>query len=126
MCGCRSGKSKELSSTAMIKRKIEQVATSLQNVSRLVPVITHGVAVPAMSKRQLIGFPRHCLCLEIALHRICFKPIKPNVSEWQFWIKGQGRMTVFNAEEDTRTMDFRANDVGFVPAMAGHYIEKHR
>jgi oxalate decarboxylase len=47
----------------------------------------------------------------------------PQVSEWQFWIKGQGRMTVFNAKEDARTMDFRANDVGFVPAMAGHYIE---
>ncbi len=47
----------------------------------------------------------------------------PNASEWQFWIAGQGRMTVFNAQEDARTMDFRANDVGFVPKMAGHYIE---
>ncbi|MGI4854786.1 MAG: cupin domain-containing protein [Janthinobacterium lividum] len=47
----------------------------------------------------------------------------PNASEWQFWIAGQGRMTVFNAREDARTMDFRANDVGYVPAMAGHYIE---
>lgn len=47
----------------------------------------------------------------------------PNASEWQFWIAGQGRMTVFNAKEDARTMDFRANDVGFVPAMAGHAIE---
>ena len=32
-------------------------------------------------------------------------------------------MTVFNAEENARTVDFNANDVGFVPAMAGHYIE---
>lgn len=47
----------------------------------------------------------------------------PNASEWQFWISGQGRMTVFNAREDARTMDFRAGDVGYVPAMAGHYIE---
>lgn len=47
----------------------------------------------------------------------------PNASEWQFWIAGQGRMTIFNSSEDARTMDFRANDVGFVPAMAGHYIE---
>ena len=47
----------------------------------------------------------------------------PNASEWQFWIAGQGRMTVFNAKEDARTQDFRANDVGFVPKMAGHYIE---
>ena len=47
----------------------------------------------------------------------------PNASEWQFWIAGEGRMTVFNAREDARTMDFRANDVGYVPSMAGHYIQ---
>lgn len=47
----------------------------------------------------------------------------PNASEWQFWIAGQARMTVFNAKGDARTMDFHANDVGFVPKMAGHYIE---
>ncbi len=47
----------------------------------------------------------------------------PTVSEWQFWIKGKARMTVFNAKQDARTVDFNPNDVGFVPAMAGHYIE---
>jgi len=47
----------------------------------------------------------------------------PNVSEWQYWIKGKGRMTIVTAEGKARTMDFNANDVGFVPSMAGHYIE---
>jgi oxalate decarboxylase len=47
----------------------------------------------------------------------------PNVSEWQYWVKGQGRMTVIFTGGRARTMDFRANDVGFVPSMAGHYIE---
>ena len=47
----------------------------------------------------------------------------PNGSEWQYWIKGKGRMTVFPGEEKARTMDFSANDVGFVPAMAGHYVQ---
>jgi oxalate decarboxylase len=47
----------------------------------------------------------------------------PNASEWQYWMKGQGRMTVAFTEARARTMDFRANDVGFVPSMAGHYIE---
>lgn len=47
----------------------------------------------------------------------------PNASEWQFWVKGKGRMTVFNSEGVARTMDFNPNDVGFVPRMAGHYIE---
>ncbi len=47
----------------------------------------------------------------------------PNVSEWQFWVKGSGRMTVFNSQQHARTMDFHAGDVGIVPAMAAHYIE---
>ena len=47
----------------------------------------------------------------------------PNGSEWQYWVKGKGRMTVFPGEEKARTMDFNANDVGFVPNMAGHYIQ---
>ncbi len=47
----------------------------------------------------------------------------PNASEWQFWIQGKGRMTVFDAQSNARTMDFNANDVGYVPKMAGHYVE---
>lgn len=47
----------------------------------------------------------------------------PNGSEWQYWIRGRGRMTVFPGQEAARTMDFSSNDVGFVQNMAGHYIE---
>jgi oxalate decarboxylase len=47
----------------------------------------------------------------------------PNASEWQFWISGKGRMTIVMPEGRARTMDFKTNDVGFVPAVAGHYIE---
>jgi len=47
----------------------------------------------------------------------------PNASEWQFWLAGKGRMTIVLNEGRARTMDFNANDVGFVPRVAGHYIE---
>ncbi len=47
----------------------------------------------------------------------------PNVSEWQYWIKGKGRMTVVAAGANARTVDFKANDVGYVPVMATHMIE---
>jgi oxalate decarboxylase len=47
----------------------------------------------------------------------------PNASEWQFYIAGKGRMTVFMPPGKARTMDFNANDVGIVPTVAGHYIE---
>jgi oxalate decarboxylase len=47
----------------------------------------------------------------------------PNASEWQYYIAGSGRMTVFTPTASARTVDVRANDVGYVPAVAGHYIE---
>jgi oxalate decarboxylase len=47
----------------------------------------------------------------------------PNASEWQYWLQGSGRMTVFASAGKARTMSFHANDVGYVPAVAGHYIE---
>ena len=47
----------------------------------------------------------------------------PNASEWQYYLQGSGRMTLFASSGKARTMNFHANDVGFVPAVAGHYIE---
>jgi oxalate decarboxylase len=47
----------------------------------------------------------------------------PNASEWQFYMAGKGRMTVFMPDGRARTMDFNANDVGFVPKMAGHFVQ---
>lgn len=47
----------------------------------------------------------------------------PNSSEWQYWIAGQGRMTMFGSSGSARTMDYHANDVGYVPKVAGHYVE---
>jgi oxalate decarboxylase len=47
----------------------------------------------------------------------------PHASEWQYYISGKGRMTVFSPVGQARTVDVNANDVGYVPANAGHYIE---
>jgi oxalate decarboxylase len=70
------------------------------------------------------------ISLNIAAAMVTIKPgglremhWHPNVSEWQYWIKGKGRMTVVTTGAKARTMDFNANDVGFVPTMAGHSIE---
>ena len=46
----------------------------------------------------------------------------PNASEWQYYLAGKGHMTVFTSE-GARRLDFNTNDVGFVPAVAGHYVE---
>ena len=47
----------------------------------------------------------------------------PNADEWQYWLKGAGRMTVFNTGPHANTTDFRAGDVGVVKRNLGHYIE---
>ena len=47
----------------------------------------------------------------------------PNADEWQYYIEGQGRMTVFGAESRARTFDYQAGDVGYVPRSMGHFIE---
>jgi hypothetical protein len=38
-------------------------------------------------------------------------------------IAGKGRMTVMLPVDNARTMDFNANDVGYVPSYAPHYID---
>lgn len=47
----------------------------------------------------------------------------PNADEWQYYIEGQGRMTVFASGGKARTFDYRAGDVGYVPFAMGHYIK---
>lgn len=47
----------------------------------------------------------------------------PNADEWQYFIKGQGRMTVFATGARARTMDFQTGDVGYVQKTLPHYVE---
>jgi oxalate decarboxylase len=47
----------------------------------------------------------------------------PNTDEWQYYLAGQGRMTVFAASGKARTFDFQAGDVGYIPFAMGHYVE---
>jgi oxalate decarboxylase/phosphoglucose isomerase-like protein (cupin superfamily) len=47
----------------------------------------------------------------------------PNADEWQYYLAGSGRMTVFAAEAKARTFDYGAGDVGYVPFAMGHHIQ---
>jgi oxalate decarboxylase len=47
----------------------------------------------------------------------------PNADEWQYYLSGQGRMTVFASGGKARTFDYQAGDVGYVPFAMGHYVE---
>lgn len=47
----------------------------------------------------------------------------PNADEWQYYVSGKGRMTVFISGSDARTMDFQEGDVGYILQSQPHYIE---
>jgi oxalate decarboxylase len=47
----------------------------------------------------------------------------PNADEWQYFVSGKGRMTLFAAGTHARTMDFQEGDVGYVPMSNPHYVE---
>ena len=47
----------------------------------------------------------------------------PNADEWQYYIKGEARMTVFDTGPKAQTADFRPGDVGYVRKSLGHYVQ---
>ncbi len=47
----------------------------------------------------------------------------PNADEWQYYLKGTGRMTVFNVGPEAITSDFNPGDIGYVKKNFGHYVE---
>jgi oxalate decarboxylase len=47
----------------------------------------------------------------------------PTADEWQYYVSGNGRMTVFDSGNKARTMDFTTGDVGYIQVSRPHYIE---
>jgi oxalate decarboxylase len=47
----------------------------------------------------------------------------PNADEWQYFVKGKARMTVFNTGPRAVTADFRPGDIGVVRKSFGHYVQ---
>ncbi len=47
----------------------------------------------------------------------------PNADEWQYYLSGQGRMTVFASGGAAQTFNYQAGDVGSIPRAMPHYVE---
>jgi oxalate decarboxylase len=47
----------------------------------------------------------------------------PNADEWQYYVKGKGRVTVFDTGPKALTADFTAGDIGYVKKGLGHYVQ---
>lgn len=88
------------------------------------PIITPGGSVRIVDSRN---FP---ISKTVAAALVEIKPgamrelhWHPNQDEWQYYLTGQGRMTVFAGNGAARTFDYRAGDVGYVPFAFGHYVQ---
>ncbi len=47
----------------------------------------------------------------------------PNGDEWQYYLSGQARMTVFASNNSAQTFNYQAGDVGTIPRAMPHYVE---
>jgi oxalate decarboxylase len=47
----------------------------------------------------------------------------PNADEWQYYLSGRARMSVFGSHGRVRHEEFGPGDVGYAPQGYGHYIE---
>lgn len=88
------------------------------------PIVTSGGTVRIVDSRN---FP---VSKTIAAALVEVKPggmremhWHPNNDEWQYYLTGTAKMTVFGAGGTARTFNYRAGDVGYVPFGMGHYIQ---
>ena len=115
-----------------------------QNPDVLISPVTDAGTIPnlkwpfAMSRNRVLtgGFARETTARELPISteiagvdmRLTPGGIRelhwhPNADEWQYWLKGKGRMTVFASGGKSRTFDYQAGDVGVAPRAMGHYVE---
>jgi len=55
-----------------------------------------------------------------AIRELHWHPTQP---EWSYYLQGEARMSIFGAQSNARTFDFRAGDIGYVPPSFGHFVE---
>ncbi len=111
------------------KRQVEAVTGAVPNTFAFFPGKMKPTKVSKGGEVKIIdskNFPAS----NIAAAIVTLKPgglrelhWHPNEDEWQYYVKGNGRMTVFAAVGRARTMDFQAGDVGYIDRSVPHFIE---
>jgi oxalate decarboxylase len=93
-------------------------------LSEQAPIITAGGRVRIVDSSNFAAASTVAAALvEVEPRAIRELHWHPNTDEWQYYISGQGRMTVFASAEKARTFDYQAGDVGYVPFAMGHDVE---
>jgi oxalate decarboxylase len=106
----------------------EQVASKIQYTFRMKamePTVTSDAGEVRIVDSHIFPASRNFAAVQLVIKPGHMREIHwhPNASEWQYWIAGKGRMTVYFPVDNARTMDFSTNDVGFVPSNAPHSLE---
>ena len=93
------------------------------HASKVAPKKFDGGSTKVIDHRQFPETSLSALIIDLepgALREIHWHP---DADELQYYIKGEARMTVFDATANARTFNYRAGDVGYVPKTLVHYIE---
>jgi oxalate decarboxylase len=93
------------------------------HASKIAPNKFDGGSTKVIDHRQFPETSLSALIIDLepgALREIHWHP---DADELQYYVKGEARMTVFDAVHNARTFNYRAGDVGYVPKTLGHYIE---
>ena len=88
------------------------------------PIQTKGGTVRIADSRNFKASKTIAAALvEVEPHGLRELHWHPNADEWQYYISGTARMTVFSSGGRARTQDFAPGDVGYIKRADGHYIE---
>lgn len=88
------------------------------------PIISDGGSIQIMDHHN---FPA---CTTVSCARVVIKPgamreihWHTNQDEFQYYVQGEARMTVFMPGPKARTFNYHAGDVGYVPMGGFHYVQ---
>ncbi len=88
------------------------------------PVVTAGGSFNLVEQKQFpISTTMSGAILKMKPYAMRQLHWHPNADEWQYYIKGRARMTVFGSQGRSITREFGPGDVGYVPMGCGHYLE---
>lgn len=83
----------------------------------------HGGRVVTIDTRQFPATTISAAIVEVEPGAMRELHWHPNADEWQYYLEGSARMTVFDSSSLARTFDYQAGDVGYVPRVLGHFVE---
>ena len=89
-----------------------------------VPLVTSGGSFNLVDQKQFPISKTMCgAILKMKPYAMRQLHWHPNADEWQYYISGRARMTVFGSQGRAITREFGPGDVGYVPMGMGHYLE---